>query len=179
MELFNHQYDLPAGLDDRLEFVTRRILFTRKYMLRLLDGLDDDDWFWMPENYPTHIAWQVGHIAMSQYGLTLFRIRGRTTEDRALLTGKYRKLFLKGTEPSADRESHPQPTEILETLDQILQQTLKEMPSYAGLLDELTEAPHSSFATKFGSLIFAADHEMLHSGQIGMLRRLMGKPPVG
>jgi len=179
MELFNHEYELPAGLDGRLELVARMILFTRKYTLRLLEGLSDDEWFWKPDSYPTHIAWQIGHIAMSHYGLTLFRIRGRTTEDRALLPGKYRKLFLKGTIADAEREVYPSPAELLEKLDQIRQQTFAELAGFADLLDEATGPPHTSFGTKFGSLLFASDHEMLHAGQIGMLRRLMGKEPVG
>ena len=179
MDLFSHDYDLPEGLDERLELVARRILFTRKYTLRLLEGLSDEEWFWQPEAYPTHIAWQVGHIAMSHYGLTLFRIRGRETVDRALLPGKYRKLFLKGTRADAEPTAYPQPQELLEKLEQIRLQTFSELAGFAAMLDEPTEAPHTSFGTKFGSLVFVADHEMLHAGQIGMLRRLMGKEPVG
>jgi hypothetical protein len=32
--------------------------------------------------------------------------------------------------------------------------------------------------TRLGALLFSSHHEMLHAGQIGVLRRLLGKAPV-
>ncbi len=179
MEFFEHQYDIPSGISDRLELVVRRISFVRKYTMSLLEDLEHDDWYWMPGAYPTHIAWQVGHIAMSHYGLTLFRQRGRNREiDTTLMTNKFRKLFMKGTIPKAGVENNPPPEELLGSLERVFQQTMKELPGFEATLDEPVEAPHAAYDTKFGSLLFVADHEMLHAGQIGMLRRLMGKEPL-
>jgi hypothetical protein len=179
MSIFDHDYEIPSGLSERLELVLRRIQFTRQYTMSLLEDLKSEDWFWMPDSFPTHIAWQLGHIAMSHYGLTLFRQRGRNREvDQNLMSGKFRKLFMKGTIPQPRSESHPSPDEILEVLDKVYSQTVNELPTFESILDEAVEAPHSAFATKHGSLLFAADHEMLHAGQIGMLRRMMGKKPL-
>lgn len=178
MEIFDHDYNLPAGLSDRLELVVRRIQFSRRYMLMLLEGLAEEDWFWKPDAYSTHIAWQVGHIAMSHYGLTLFRQRGRAEVDSSLMSGKFRKLFMKGTAPKENPSYYPTSTEILEVLDRVLQQTMVELPGFEAHLDDPVDAPHAAFATKYGSLLFVSDHEMLHAGQIGMLRRLMGKDPL-
>lgn len=178
MEMFDHEYDLPSGLSPRLELVLRRIQFTRRYTLSLLDGLEESDWFWKPEAYSTHIAWQVGHIAMSHYGLTLFRQRGRGDVDSSLMSSKFRKLFMKGTAPKPDPVYYPTSGEILEVLDRVYQQTMAEVPTFEPHLDEAVDAPHAAFGTKYGSLVFVADHEMLHAGQIGMLRRLMGKEPL-
>ena len=176
MSLFDHQYELPEGLSDRLQLVLQRIMFVRRYTMLSLEDLSDEDWFWTPDNYTTHIAWQVGHIAISHYGLTLFRQRGRNREvDSELMSSKFRKLFMKGTTPQPRSEDHPQPAEILQVLDRVLQQTVAELPSFESMLDEPAEAPHAAFGTKYGSLLFAPDHEMPHAGQIGMLRRLMGK----
>ena len=47
----------------------------------------------------------------------------------------------------------------------------------AELAKELA-APHEMFTTKIAALHFSADHEMLHAGQIGVLRRMLGKEPV-
>ena len=38
--------------------------------------------------------------------------------------------------------------------------------------------PHPLFETKLGAVDYAAGHEMVHNGQIGLLRRLMGKPAL-
>ncbi len=178
--MFDHQYDLPAGLSERMQIAVRKIEFARNYTMTLLDGLNADDWFWMPDSYPTHIAWQVGHLAMSEYGLTLFQQRGRDRDvDAKLMSSKFRKLFMRGTTPSSDRESHPQPDEILQVLDNVHQQMRIEVVGFADAdLDQPLGPPTSAYASRYGALLFAADHEMLHAGQIGMLRRLMGKPPV-
>ena len=167
------------AISERLEIAKAHIQSAREYMLGNLEGLSDDDWFWMPESGLSHIAWQVGHLAMAQYGLTLFRQRGRESDDSKLMSGKFRKRFMKGTTPNPDRDDHPQPKEILEVLHRVNEQMLVEIDGFDGpQLDEPIEMPYAVSPTRYGSLIFAGNHEMLHSGQIGMLRRMMGKPPI-
>jgi signal peptidase I len=43
---------------------------------------------------------------------------------------------------------------------------------------EPVDEPYAAFATKLGALLFCPAHEMLHAGQIGLLRRLLDKPPL-
>jgi uncharacterized damage-inducible protein DinB len=179
MSFFDHQYETPDGISERLTIAIRKMEFTRKYTLSLVEDLSDDDWYWSPEKFCTHIAWQVGHIAMSHYGLTLFRQRGRGEIDSKLMTGKFRKLFMKGTVPKPEREAYPSPQEIVEVLEKVRTQTRAEIASFDGeQLDEPIDAPHAAYGTRYGALLFVSDHEMLHAGQIGMLRRLMGKDPL-
>jgi hypothetical protein len=168
-----------AALPARLQIAARHIDSARAYTKTLLDGLTDDEWFWTPQPAVTHIAWQVGHLAFAQYGLALFRQRGRLAEDAGLMSGSFRKTFAKGTTPSLNRGDYPEVGEILETFERIHRCALSELSQTPETgLDDPIEPPHAAFATKFGALLFAADHEMLHAGQIGLLRRLMGKPPV-
>jgi hypothetical protein len=47
-----------------------------------------------------------------------------------------------------------------------------------GVLDETVDNPHPMFSTKLGALMFCPFHEMLHAGQIGLLRRLFGNAPL-
>jgi len=176
--IFEHDYALPNDVTPRLANVIRQIEFARNYTMTLLEDLTEDQWFWSPPEYPTHIAWQVGHIAMSEYGLTLFRQRGRMSEDMDLMSGKFRKLFLRGSAPKNDATAYPCPPEILEVLNRVHEQMRIEVPTFERMLDEEIGPPHAAFATKYGALLFASNHEMLHAGQIGMLRRLMGKPSI-
>jgi hypothetical protein len=178
--MFDHNYPLADSVSERLSIAIRHIEFARKYSSSLLEDLADDEWFWSPDQFTTHIAWQTGHLAMSQYGLTLFRQRGRDLEiDSKLMSGKFRKLFMRGTKPVADREAYPAPAEIREVLDRVHSQMQQEIIEFDGdQLDEPIDPPHAAFATRYGALLFAGDHEMIHAGQIGMLRRLMGKEPL-
>ena len=179
MDIFAHDYPVSDSISQRLQIAWRHIEFARTYSRSLLEDLTDDEWFWTPEQLTTHIAWQAGHIAMSQYGLTLFFQRGRVSEDKQLMSGKFRKLFMRGTEPTTDPAGYPSPSEIKETLEKIHLQMRAEIATCDGdALDEVAEPPHAGYATRYGALLFAGDHEMLHAGQIGMLRRLMGKAPL-
>lgn len=167
------------GMSGRIEIAARHILSARQYTMTLLDGLDEQEWFWTPTPQVTHIAWQVGHLAFAQYGLMLFRQRGRQTEDLQLMSGKFRKTFGKGTTPRPDRDSYPSRDEIMDTLNKIHAQAFVELPTFADAdLDQEIDRPWSTFPTRYGALLFAGDHEMLHAGQIGLVRRLMGKDPI-
>ncbi|MFT7633442.1 MAG: hypothetical protein ACI87E_004498 [Mariniblastus sp.] len=178
--MFEHNYDLPDSLSQRLAIAIRHIEFARVYSSSLLQDLTEDQWYWTPDSYTTHIAWQAGHLAMSQYGLTLYRQRGRNLDvDKKLMSSKFRKLFMRGTKPVADRAAYPAPSEIIETLDRVHAQMRIEVATFSEEdLDQPLDAPHAAFATRYGALLFAGDHEMIHSGQIGMLRRLMGLEPL-
>ena len=184
MTIFAHETEVTAEISARLTTAVKNIEFARRYTKSLLQDLTDEDWFWTPsdstDSFTTHIAWQAGHLAMAEYGLLLFRQRGRDRDvDAQLMTGKFRKLFLRGSEPTRDRADYPDPQEILEVMEKVHAQALVEVPEFDDPgLDEPTEPPHAAFATRYGALLFAADHEMIHAGQIGLLRRLMGKAPL-
>jgi DinB superfamily len=157
----------------------QQIEFARSYMLGILAEIDEADWFTMPAGCPTHVAWQVGHLAMAEYGLCLFRQRGRQEIDGELMSSSFRKQFSRGSVPEADANKYPSPSEIRATLDRVHAQVLKEAAAFTPeQLKEPVEAPFAVEATKLGALLFCSHHEMLHAGQLGLLRRLLGKNPI-
>jgi hypothetical protein len=162
-----------------LPLALQQIEFARSYVLATLEGVEEADWFAMPAGCPTHLAWQIGHLAMAEYGLCLFRVRGRQEADLSLMTSSFRKLFSRGSAPQADTAKYPSMAEIRATLDRIHAQVLLEAPSYTPeQLAEPVEMPYAVHANKLGGLIFCSHHEMLHAGQIGLIRRLLGKQPI-
>lgn len=166
-------------MDPRLEIVARQLEFARGYTLSLLADIGDDEWFAMPAGTHTHLAWQLGHIAMAEYGLCLFRQRGRQPEDLQLMSSSFRKQFSRGSTPEPDPAKNPTIADIRQTFDAVHQQALTELPTFtAATLDTPCDIPYAGYATNFGSLLLASHHELLHAGQIGMLRRLLGKAPV-
>jgi len=164
---------------NRLQSAVKQIEFAREYTKSLLADVGDEEWFIQPGEGVTHIGWQVGHLAMAQYGLTMFRMRGRQPIDTELMSSSFRKRFQKGTIPDPDPANNPSPDEILATLDRVHVQALAELPQYTDQqLDEPVEMPYSAYATKLGGLLFCSAHEMLHAGQVGLIRRLLGKEPI-
>ncbi|MEI7701208.1 MAG: DinB family protein [Planctomycetia bacterium] len=162
-----------------LNLAISQIQFARDYTQSLLAGIPDDCWFVQPQNVVTHIAWQVGHLAMAQYGLCLFRIRGRADTDLDLMSSAFRKKFSRGTTPDADPSRNPTVSEIRSVLDRVHEQSLLELAGFSeSLLAEGVDPPFAVYPNKLGCLLFCSHHEMIHAGQIGLLRRLLGLAPV-
>ena len=71
----------PIPTADELDVVVRTTLdqmqFALDYVMALVDATPRDRWFEIPAGVPTNFAWQLGHLSVAQYGLLLFRIRGR------------------------------------------------------------------------------------------------------
>ena len=85
-----------------LEAAIGQIKFAREYCLELLNDTPDELWFEIPAGLPSHIAWQVGLLTVSQYGLLMFRIRGRSPDDLDLIPSRFRKAYSRGSKPSPD-----------------------------------------------------------------------------
>jgi hypothetical protein len=163
----------------RLQTAVDRIKFSRDYTLRLLDSILPGDWFRMPTPDVTHIAWQVGHLAMAEYRLTLVRVRGARPEDASLISPHFLKLFGKDSVPGPEASNYPSPSDIRGVLDRVHAQTLREITELPEAeWDAVATAPHPLFKTKLEGLFWCAHHEMVHAGQIGLLRRLLGQAPV-
>lgn len=156
-----------------------QIRFARSYTLSLLDETPDKDWFVIPEGLPSNIAWQVGHLAVSQYGLLMFRIRGRRPEDLDLVPGKFRKAYSRQSTPNDDATPQPSPEELVERLTRIHDLALAELGQVepAVLLEEV-DRPWAAWPNKLGAVMFCPLHEHIHAGQIGIIRRSLGLDPV-
>lgn len=168
-------HDLLIGRD----LVQQQLRWTRQYTLQLVESIPPSLWYVRPTGVSTHVAWQIGHLAVSQYGLMLFRQRGRAEGDLELMPGWLRKQFGRGTQPSASAEGQPEPHELLARLAAINSQAHQELPKLsAATLREPTEMPYAAYPIKLGALLFCPIHESIHAGQIGLLRRLHGLEPL-
>lgn len=169
---------LPHSENASAELARQQIEFARNYTLSLLGDIEAGDWFRQPSGV-THLAWQIGHLSMAQYMLTLFRLRGKLPADEEIIPKAFLKRFVKGSRPEADPSRYPSPAEIRGTFDAVYAQLMRELPEYRDdQLQTTVVEPYAVYNNTLGSLLFCAAHEMLHAGQIGLLRRLLGKPPV-
>jgi hypothetical protein len=163
----------------RLQLAIDQIIFARNYTIGLLDQTKTEDWFRQPPGGVSHIAWQVGHLALAEYRLALWRIRGRQPQDAELFSDEFLRLFGPESVPDADPAKHPAQADIRVVLDRVHEQVLRELPGLAeGELDQAVPHLHPYAKTKLLALLWCAHHEMLHAGQIGLLRRHLGYPPM-
>ncbi|HEY8506008.1 MAG TPA: DinB family protein, partial [Gemmataceae bacterium] len=161
----------------RVQSAIDQMNFARAYTLGLLETIDPGDWFRMPGGV-THVAWQVAHLAMADYRLCLERIRGARPGDEALISAEFLKKFGRDSVPDPDPANNPSPREIRAVLDRVRERVLAELPAVAdAALDEPPVTPHRLFDTKHGALVWCGRHELIHAGQIALLRRLLGRKP--
>lgn len=163
----------------RLQLAIEQIVFARNYTIRLLDHTKPDDWFRQPTGGVSHIAWQVGHLAFAEYRMALERIRGSLPHDAVWISDEFLRLFGRDSVPVSDPTKYPSQKEIRAVFDVVHQQTMAEFPNLAeDELDQPPLKPHFLAKTKLWSLLWCAQHEMLHAGQIGLLRRQLGHPAI-
>lgn len=169
----------PATILAMRDAAYGQIQFAREYTLGLLASVPDELWGVIPKGASTHFAWQVGHLSVAQYGLLLFRQRGRAEGDMEMLPSWLRKKYGKGTTPAQDAADIPDRNELMGFMQRIHAESLATLPSLtAEGLAEPIDMPYAVYPIKLGAVLFCPIHESIHAGQIGLLRRLHGLDPV-
>lgn len=155
-----------------------QIKTARRYTLGLLADLPDEAWFWMPTPAVSHIAWQVGHLAIAQYRMVVAFHREPRESDNEWAPDSYRPLFGRDSIPQPDPALYPTPAELLATLNAINDNVTAEAAAYAEAdLQGPVLVPHRFLKTRMEALLWCSRHESIHAGQIGLLRRLYGLSP--
>jgi hypothetical protein len=163
----------------RLQLAVEQIVFARNYTIRLLDQIPVADWFRQSPGVVSYIGWQVGHLAMAEYLMALDLIRGPQSQDANLISEDFLRLFRQQSVPDPDPGKYPAPGEIRAVFDRVHQQTMLELPNLAASeLDQPSLKTDSLAKTKLWSLLWCAQHEAIHAGQIGLLRRQLGHAPL-
>src|SRR5262249_45177110 len=105
-----------------VELLINRLQTARKWTLNLIEDTDAARWFDPPAPGIQHIAWQLGHLAASQFALVNVRCFGMKL-DEMKPTG-YMALFGRGSSPKADKSAYPPLVEIRGVFDRIHQETV-------------------------------------------------------
>jgi hypothetical protein len=162
----------------RLSEALEQIAFAHTYTRDRAVSVPLAEWFTIPAGGVSHIGWQVGHVAMAHYRICLGRLRPRGPADAALISDDFIKLFVPGTTPGP-ASAYPPAEEILAVFDRVQARVMEELPSYPDAdLDLPPVFPHALFNTRIASLRYAPLHEMIHCGQIALIRRMLGQKPI-
>ena len=140
----------------------------------LTKDLPDEHWLAATHEGGNHILWSIGHIATSNAQLAT------TVGAASIVPDGYKELFGMGSEPVADRDTYPAPSEVLGFADKARAALLD---AWANASPEALAKPTEgmlagAYPTAAHMIHFAGMHEMTHHGQIMQIRRKLGLPRV-
>jgi hypothetical protein len=173
------RYVLQEEIVDDVETLVQEVNRSRMYTNLLLDSIAEADWFRQSADRISHVAWQVGHLAVGQYRMALLVIRGPQPSDEQLISEAFVQRFQPGSVPDPDLEQHFSAQEIREVFQRVHAQTIAELQQLTpASLHESVSPAHPMFSTRGGAIRWSTHHEYTHAGQISLLRRLLGYQPL-
>jgi hypothetical protein len=156
-----------------------QIRFTHGYTMRLLDATPRADWARVPPAGVSHIGWQVGHLAMAAFRLGLERVRGPRPGDDALISPAFIARYGRDSVPVPVQTAEDELGAVLAVYQRVHARIQDELPGMNEAdLDAVMDRPHPIAKTRRVSLAWCAQHELVHAGQIGLLRRQLGHAPL-
>lgn len=154
----------------RFHFKTNRWL-TLKY----LADLSDDELLVRPAPGANHIAWQLGHCIFSEVTMLLSNIPGA---DIPSLPGGFVEQHSDATAKMHPPNGFLSKNAYLRLMKIVRDSTLAALDTFPeAMFDDDPKLGWGDLAPNYGSLfMFFATHEMMHTGQFTIVRRLLGKP---
>jgi uncharacterized damage-inducible protein DinB len=132
---------------------------------------------WTHQVHPeaNHALWFVGHMANTDnfFLSILAPTRARKMEE-------FHRLFGVGSVPTADPAAYPPPAEVLAVMRERRESLLAFLEELSEeSLSQATPAGAPDFLPDFASVFETAIwHEGRHSGQLTLVRRSLGHPPL-
>lgn len=141
------------------------------WLTTLLSDLSDADLLFRPTPDANHIAWQLGHLIVSEVGLVTVAVPSASYQLPDGFKEQHAKSMADKNEGFLTKDRY------LAIQKDVRQVTLAAL---AGLseadLDRPVQAPIPVIKTAGDCLIVASGHWLLHTGQWSVIRRLLGKP---
>jgi len=164
----------------KIDFIKNQMHSVRERTKAILAPIPHGLWHTMPEGQHSTIAWQAGHIIISQYFNGIACVSG---PDKRLYDvfpiKQYAADYGIGSKPADSPDEPTYKNTYLQQMDGVMEFMMQSLDQ----LDEalLTEAPvlkHPTYNTRGEVLEWTAFHETWHLGQISLLRKALGVPVV-
>jgi hypothetical protein len=152
-----------------LEHLTRGFRFNEKVLGGVTSGLEGEDWLRRACPEASHAYWVLGHIAISRRSL----LRGLGKD---LPQEPWESTFARGSKPC--RELTVAPSLLAEDFNssgRLLQEWLGSLDEKEASSPYVRKLPDGA-QTKEEAVRFYLWHESYHLGQLGILRKVCGKP---
>jgi hypothetical protein len=158
-----------------LETGIASLRFSRRLALAILNGIPEDEWLHVPVPHGNHATWIGGHLAWEDDDILSSLIEGRGSK----VSQPWHDRFAQGSKPTANPIDYPGHGEIRTALDTFREELIGFFSaSIDRLAAPLPEGMHA-FARDLAALMPAlACHEMIHVGQLTVIRKSLQLPPV-
>jgi DinB family protein len=152
-----------------LEHLTRGFRFNQKVLGGVTAGLEDEDWLRRACPEASHAYWVLGHLAVSRRSL----LRGL---GKGLPQEPWEATFAKGSQPGQELTVAPSVlAEDFNSSGRLLQEWLGSLDEKEASSPYIRKLPDGA-QTKEEAARFYLWHESYHLGQLGILRKVCGKP---
>lgn len=159
-----------------IQLIRQSMVHNRAFLLKLVADMDDRQLLHRPAGGRGNNAlWNLGHVFGGEARMAAWG--GASVSVPPLACGE---AFARGSEPSDDPACNPTRQVLLDYAAAVRDQTL-------AALDEMTDAELDQppvgnapplFATRGFCWQVVATHEMMHAGQITVIRKELSLPPV-
>lgn len=154
----------------------RQLVQVRQHSERLLaDFRTPEQWTFQVHPACNHALWFVGHMATSDnFFLSLI------DPTRVVPLPDYQARFGMGSQPTSDPAAYPPPEQVLATMRERRQALLDSLDSLSDdALGRKTPPGAPDFLPDVASVFeVAVWHEGQHAGQLSVVRRALGYPPL-
>lgn len=150
-----------------------QLTFSQIVLHRNLDGLSHEDSLHHPQPDVSCLNWVLGHIVSARN--TMLKLFGR----EPLIPDAQLQIYRPRATPPLDPSQAIQLSQLATWFDQLQDELVASLKSVSDehLAQPAPFSPTSNPKETIGSLLAnLVAHEAYHSGQIGLLRRLAGKP---
>jgi hypothetical protein len=138
-----------------------------------LGDLSDQDLLVRPVPTANHIAWQLGHVISAEQ--RMMKTLGGTPPPLPEGFAEQHKKETAGVDPPKGFSTKAEYLDLFNKTRAAMIETVGKLSEAD--LDKPTEGPVARIAPNFGALaLLAANHPIMHLGQISVVRRKLGKP---
>ncbi len=143
--------------------------------LALLDGIPEEHRLHVPVPDGNHATWIAGHLAWEDDDILSHLVEGRGSK----LSQAWHDQFAQGSRASTDADHYPDRGEIRAALDTLREELAGFFSESVDCLADALPAGIHAFARDLAALMPAlACHEMIHVGQLTVIRKSLRLPPV-
>ncbi|QDU37355.1 DinB superfamily protein [Maioricimonas rarisocia] len=158
------------------ERLKRALLQARGLTMGMLNEIaTPEDWVRRPVPGSNHALWIAGHLGSADNAFIGFMV-----PEKKVQRDDYSEMFGRGSVVRDSLQDYPDPAQLVEFMKE-------RRRTLYGILDECTEEDFTRptpdgappFMFDWGSVFhMCAWHESLHSGQLTVIHRMLGQPPL-